>query len=70
MAIYRGSGIVGFKTMLYIETGCRECKVQTLQLERVVSDHLPPNVKCLQCTRCGLLDITLVDITTARQVRN
>ena len=56
--------------MLYIEAKCRECKVITLQLERVVSDHLPPNVKCLQCTRCGLLDITLVDTSTARQVRN
>ena len=70
MAQYRGSGIVRLKTMLYIEAKCRECKVITLQLERVVSDHLPPNVKCLQCTRCGLLDITLVDTTTARQVRN
>ena len=61
---------MGLNTMLYIEVMCRQCKVITLQLERVVSDHLPPNVKCLQCTRCGLLDITLVDTSKARQVRN
>jgi hypothetical protein len=56
--------------MLYIEVKCRQCIATTLQIERVVSDHLPPNVKCLQCTRCGLLDITLVDVDNARQVRN
>ena len=56
--------------MLYIEAKCKQCKTATLQIERVVSDHLPPNVKCLQCTRCGLLDITLVDVENARQVRN
>lgn len=61
---------MGLNIMLYIEVMCRQCKVVTLQLERVVSDHLPPNVKCLQCTRCGLLDITLVDLSQARQVRN
>ena len=61
---------MGLNTMLYIETSCRQCKTATLQLERVVSDHLPPNVKCLQCTRCGLLDITLVDVDNARQVHN
>jgi hypothetical protein len=61
---------MGLKTMLYIEAKCRQCKTVTLQLERVVSDHLPPNVKCLQCTRCGLLDITLVDVDNARQVHN
>jgi hypothetical protein len=43
--------------MLYIETKCRQCLTVTIQLERVVTHHLPPNVKCLQCTRCGLLDI-------------
>jgi len=56
--------------MLYIEANCRTCKTLTLQLERVVSHHLPPNVKCLQCTRCGLLDITLVEVDNARQVSN
>ena len=56
--------------MLYIEAKCRQCKAVTLQIERVVSDHLPPNVKCLQCTRCGLLDIRLVDVDNSRQVRN
>jgi len=61
---------MGLKTMLYIEAKCTQCKTATLQIERVVSDHLPPNVKCLQCTRCGLLDITLVDVDNARQVRN
>jgi site-specific DNA-cytosine methylase len=52
--------------MLYIETKCRQCLTVTIQLERVVTHHLPPNVKCLQCTRCGLLDITLVDVENAR----
>ena len=61
---------MGLKTMLYIEAKCRQCREATLQIERVVSDHLPPNVKCLQCTRCGLLDITLVDVDNARQVHN
>jgi hypothetical protein len=56
--------------MLYIETKCRQCLTVTIQLERVVTHHLPPNVKCLQCTRCGLLDITLVDVENARQVEN
>jgi uncharacterized Zn finger protein len=62
---------MGLKTMLYVETNCKQCSnAKTMQLERVVSDHLPPNVKCLQCTRCGLLDITLVDVDNARQVHN
>jgi len=62
---------MGLKTMLYVETNCKQCSnAKTMHLERVVSDHLPPNVKCLQCTRCGQLDIKLVDLENARQVRN
>jgi hypothetical protein len=40
---------------------CRVCKKQTDQLERIITDNLPPNVKVLQCTVCGVMGVCLMD---------
>jgi hypothetical protein len=40
---------------------CRICKKVTNQLERIVTDNLPPNVKVLECTRCGAMGVCLLD---------
>lgn len=39
---------------------CRRCKKLTNQIDRIVSDNLPPNVKTLQCTLCGCMSVCLV----------
>jgi predicted SprT family Zn-dependent metalloprotease len=39
---------------------CRTCKQETVQIERIVTDLLPPNVKTLECTVCGNLGVTLI----------
>jgi hypothetical protein len=48
--------------MQSIEHMCRICKEVTLQITRRVSDLLPPNVHVLECTGCGCLGITSVQI--------
>ena len=40
---------------------CRICKKITNQIERIVTDNLPPNVKVLECLRCGVLGVCLFD---------
>jgi len=40
---------------------CRLCKKVTDQIERIVTDNLPPNVKVLQCTKCGAMGVCLMD---------
>ena len=40
---------------------CRKCKKITDQIERIVTDNLPPNVKVLQCTVCGVMGVCLLD---------
>jgi hypothetical protein len=39
---------------------CRRCKRVTLQVERIVTDLLPPGVKTLECTVCGTMGVCLV----------
>ena len=39
---------------------CRKCGKVTDQLERIVTDNLPPNVKVLQCSVCGAMGVCLL----------
>jgi len=39
---------------------CRSCKKITEQLERIVTDNLPPNVKVLQCKTCSKMSVCLL----------
>ena len=43
---------------------CRKCKKVTYQIERIVTDNLPPNVKTLQCTVCSCMSVCLIDTYT------
>lgn len=47
----------------YIKYECRLCKKQTPQIERIVTDNLPPSVKSLECTKCGSMSVALIGIT-------
>jgi hypothetical protein len=38
---------------------CRRCKRETLQVERKETDLLPPVVKTLECTVCGVMGVCL-----------
>jgi CRISPR/Cas system-associated exonuclease Cas4 (RecB family) len=40
---------------------CRPCKKVTDQIERIITDNLPPYVKTLQCTKCGTLGVCMVE---------
>ena len=40
---------------------CRVCKATTKQIERIVTDNLPPNVKTLECVTCGKLSVVLLE---------
>jgi len=40
---------------------CRLCGKITEHIERVVTDNLPPYVKSLQCTKCGVMGIVLME---------
>jgi CRISPR/Cas system-associated exonuclease Cas4 (RecB family) len=39
---------------------CRSCKKVTDQIERIVADNLPPNVKVLQCKVCSKMSVCLL----------
>lgn len=39
---------------------CRNCKRITKQIERIITDLLPPGVKTLECCKCGALSVCLV----------
>ena len=39
---------------------CRSCKKVTEQIERIITDTLPPNVKVLQCTICSKMSVCLL----------
>ena len=39
---------------------CRNCKKITEQIERIVTNNLPPNVKVLQCTICSKMSVCLL----------
>jgi hypothetical protein len=45
----------------YIKFECRMCEKKTNQIERIVTDMLPPNVKTLQCCICGAMSMCLMD---------
>jgi CRISPR/Cas system-associated exonuclease Cas4 (RecB family) len=40
---------------------CRKCKKVTDQIERIITDNLPPHVKTLQCTKCGVMGVCLME---------
>ena len=40
---------------------CRLCKKITKQRERIVTDTLPPNVKVLECSVCGVMGVVLLE---------
>ena len=40
---------------------CRLCGKITEHIERVVTDNLPPYVKSLQCVKCGVMGIVMVE---------
>ena len=44
----------------YIRFECRLCKRVTNQVERIITDNLPANVKVLECTRCGAMGVCLM----------
>jgi CRISPR/Cas system-associated exonuclease Cas4 (RecB family) len=44
---------------------CRKCKKVTEQIERIITDNLPPNVKTLQCTKCGVMGVCLMESADA-----
>jgi hypothetical protein len=48
-----------------IRFDCRSCKKITEQIERIVTDNLPPNVKVLQCTKCGCMGVCLIECSDA-----
>jgi len=50
------------EVMPSIKWRCGMCKTDMLHRVRYVSDLLPPNVHVLECTGCGNLGITLVEI--------
>jgi hypothetical protein len=39
---------------------CRNCKKITEQIERIVTDNLPANVKVLQCKVCSKMSVCLL----------
>ncbi len=47
--------------MTTYEHECRQCKKITQQIERIITDNLPPYVKTLQCTKCGVMGVCLVE---------
>ena len=47
----------------YIRFECRKCKKITNQVERIVTDNLPPNVKVLECSVCGIMGVCLLEGT-------
>ena len=48
-------------SMVEITHKCRKCAKATKHLIRIVTDNLPPNVKVLECCKCGVMGIALVD---------
>ena len=44
-----------------IKYECRTCKKVTEQVERIVTHNLPPHVKVLECTVCGIMGVCLME---------
>ena len=51
-------GVSGMTTYTY---ECRKCKKVTDQIERIITDNLPPYVKTLQCTKCGVISVCMLE---------
>jgi hypothetical protein len=58
----------GVQGMTKYNHECRRCKKITEQIERVITDNLPPYVKTLQCTKCGIMGVCLVGEPTNADV--
>ena len=43
-----------------VQFECRSCKKITEQIERIVTNNLPPNVKVLQCKVCSKMSVCLL----------
>ncbi len=56
-------GVQGLMTTYKYE--CRKCKKITDQIERIITDNLPPHVKTLQCTKCGIMGVCLMEAQDA-----
>ena len=48
-------------SMVEITYKCRKCAKMTRHLIRIVTDTLPPNVKVIECSTCGVMGIALID---------
>jgi CRISPR/Cas system-associated exonuclease Cas4 (RecB family) len=51
----------GMQAMTIYKYECRPCKKVTDQIERIITDNLPPYVKTLQCTKCGVIGVCMVE---------
>ena len=51
----------GLPKMTIYKYECRPCKKVTDQIERIITDNLPPYVKTLQCTKCGVIGVCMVE---------
>ena len=47
--------------MVEITYKCRKCAKMTRHLIRIVTDNLPPNVRVVECCKCGVMGIALID---------
>jgi hypothetical protein len=47
--------------MATYKTKCRLCARITEHIERVVTDNLPPYVKTLQCVKCGVMGVVMME---------
>ena len=43
---------------------CRKCKKDTDQIERIITDNLPPYVKTLHSTKYGIIGVCMVEEPT------
>jgi predicted nucleic acid-binding Zn ribbon protein len=51
----------GVQKMITYKYECRACKKVTDQIERIITDNLPPYVKTLQCTKCGVIGVCMIE---------
>jgi predicted nucleic acid-binding Zn ribbon protein len=54
----------GVQKMITYKYECRPCKKVTDQIERIITDNLPPYVKTLQCTKCGVIGVCMIEEPT------
>lgn len=43
------------------KTSCRICKKKTDHVERIVTENLPAYIKTLECLRCGVMGVVLME---------